>query len=334
MIKDAKAITARVFHRVHGGISIAEEVFGSAAILRKNRDADTESHVDFPAADLYGLGGIANNLVAAALNVLYGTEFGHHNDELVSTHPRDGVGFANGGEQALSYSRQEEIAVGVTERVVDLLEMVDVNEEYRNLLVVVLCLKDCLAETLIEQRAIGETGQMIVMRKIVDVIGAAAVFGNVAAGNGDSTAQPDNLNVEPGSLDHLVVDEDLTGVRNSGADNLTILVNEAGFDHEGPDFGEDFAVKGLAGYAEPTCGIGVDIAESEVNDGAGRIGDPIEDVEIVKRALRSSQEPRVICRHGRVYLSMPSRRGYFEKSEALAPETFREHMQSPVDSGK
>ena len=182
----------------------------------------------------------------------------------------------------------------MAERVVDLLEVVNVNEEDRGLVLGVLCSKDCLTETLIQQRAIGETGQMIVMRKIVDVIGAAAVLGNIAAGNGDSVAQPDDLNVEPGGLDHLVIDEDLAGVGNPGAHDLAILVDEAGLDHEGPDLGEDFAVKALARHTESTRSIGIDIAESKVDNRTGRIGDAVEDVEIVESAFSSSEELRVI----------------------------------------
>jgi hypothetical protein len=122
-------------------------------------------------------------------------EFGHHNDELVSTHACDGVGFANGREQALPHSSEEDVTVSMAKRVVDLFKVVDVNEEERNCLAVVLRAEDRLAETLVEQRAIGEAGQVIVMREIIDVIGAATVLSNVAAGNGDSVAEPDDLDI-------------------------------------------------------------------------------------------------------------------------------------------
>ena len=278
-VEHAKAVTARVFHGIHGSVGIAEEFFRGAAVLRKNSDSDAEGQTDFPAADRNGLGGAANNLFAAALNVPCGLEFAHHNDELVSAHTCDGVGFANAREQALPHGREEDVTIGMAKRVVDLFKVVDVNEEDRNSLAVILRAEDRLAETLVEQRAIGEAGQVIMMCEIADVIGASTVLGNVAAGNGDTVAEPDDLNIEPGALDHLIVDEDFTGVGYPGANNLTIFMDEAGLDHEGPNFGKDFAVEGFAGHAKPTLGIRVNVTESEVDDGAGGIGDAVEDVE-------------------------------------------------------
>ncbi len=137
-MEHAKAVATRVLHGVHGSVGIAEEPFGGPAVLWKNRDTDAKGQTDFPAADLDGLGGASNNLLAAALNVPPGVNFGHHNDELVSAHARDRVRFANGGEQALPNSREEDVTVGVAKRVVDLFEIVDVNEKDRNPLAVVL----------------------------------------------------------------------------------------------------------------------------------------------------------------------------------------------------
>lgn len=328
LIEHAKAITTRVLHGVHGNVGIAEEIFRGAAALGKDGDADAEGQANFPAADLNGLGGTANNLFGAMLNVSYGAEFRHHNDELVPTQPRYCVRFANRGEQALPYGCEKNIAVDVAERIVDLLEPVDVNEEDRSLLVEILCSKDRLVETLVEQGAIGEAGQVIVKREIVDVIRAAAVLGDIAAGNGDSVAQSDDLDIQPGVLDHVVVDEDITRVGNAGADYLTIFVDEAGLNHKGPNFGEDFAIKGFAGHAEPTFGIRVDVAESEVDNGAGGIRNPIEDVEVVQSAFSSSEESRVVRRGECVYVQMPSRKSCLEKSEAAAPEIFREYTHS------
>lgn len=293
-VEHAKAVAARVFHGIHGCVGIAEQLFSGGAVVGKDSDSDTNGQTDLPAADLNGLGGAVNDPFAAALNVPHRVKFGHHNDELVSTHASDGVGFANGGEQALPHSREEDVTVGVAKRVVDLFEIVDVDEEDRNSLVLALRAEDRLAETLVEQSAIGEARQVIVMGEIVDVIGTAAVLGNVAAGNGDSVAEPDDLDIKPGAFDHLVVDKDFTGVWNSGADDLTIFMDEAGFDHEGPNFREDLAVEGSAGHAEPTLGIWIDVTEFEVHDGTGGIGDAVENVEVVQGAFSGGKELREV----------------------------------------
>jgi hypothetical protein len=61
-------------------------------------------------------------------------------------------------------------------------------------------------------------------------------------------------------------------------------------DHEGPNLGENLAVEGFAGHAKPTLGIRVDVTESEIDDGAGGIGDAVEDVEVVQSAFSGSKE--------------------------------------------
>jgi hypothetical protein len=147
----------------------------------------------------------------------------------------------------------------------------------------------------VEERAIGEAGQVIVKGQIVDVIRAATVFGDITTGNSDSVAQADDLDIQPGALNHVVVNEDFAGVGNSATDDLTIFVDEPGLDHEGPNLGKDFPVEALAGHAESTLGIRVDVAESEVDDGAGGIGNPIKDIEVVEGRFSSGEES---CRVG------------------------------------
>src|SRR5215475_1181889 len=122
------------------------------------------------------------------------------------------------------------------------------------------------------------------MRKIVYVVRATAVLGDIAAGNGNAVAEPDNLDVEPGSFDHLVVDENFTGVGGTGANDFTIFVDEAGFGHEGPNFGENLAVEAFTGYTEPTFSVRVDIAEGEVYDCPGGVGNTVEDIEVIESA--------------------------------------------------
>ena len=294
LMEHAEAVSTRVLHGVHRGVRISEETFDGVAILGKNSDTHTQGQVDFPAADLDGLRSISNDLFAAMFHVLYGSDFGHHDDELVSAHSGHGVRFTYAREQPLPNGREEDIAIRVPKRVVDLFEPVDINEEDGNLMVVGLCSKDRLAETLVEQRAIGEAGQVIMMREIVDMVGAAAVLGNIAAGNGDPVAQPDHLDIEPGTPDHVVVDEHFTCMWNPGADDLAIFLDQAGLNHEGPHFRKNFAVEGFAAYPKAAFGIGIDVLEPEVDNRAGGIRDPFEDVEIVQGAFSSRVELRVV----------------------------------------
>lgn len=192
---------------------------------------------------------------------------------------------------------------------------------------VVLRSKERLAETLLKQPAVGEACQVVVMCKIVNVIGAAAVLGYVPTGDGNAIADPDNLNVEPGRLDHLIVDEDLTGVWHAGAHDITVVIDQAGSDHEGANFGEHLAVEGFAGYAEPVLGIRVYVAEAKVDDGTRGIRNAIENIEVVYHAFGGGEKSGVV--RGDTYTGSPweSRENGFEKCDNMVPKTLLPHTQ-------
>jgi len=120
------------------------------------------------------------------------------------------------------------------------------------------------------------------------------MLSNIAAGNCDAAVEPNDLDIEPSTFNHVVVYEDFTGVGNAGADDLTIFVNESRFGHEGSDVSENLSAEGFAAYAEPPLGIGVDVAEAEVHDRARGVRDTLKDVKIVETAFRSSKESGVV----------------------------------------
>src|ERR1700740_3480970 len=128
------------------------------------------------------------------------------------------------------------------------------------------------------------------MSEIVNVVLEALALGYIAAGAGDAVAQLDDLDVEPGGPDHFVVEEDFAGERYSGADDLPVLYDEPGGDHERANLGKDFPDKTLALGIKPPFRIGVDVAETEVDNFARGIGDAVKDVEVVEAALRRCQK--------------------------------------------
>jgi hypothetical protein len=104
-------------------------------------------------------------------------------------------------------------------------------------------------------------------------------------------------------------------------------MDEAGFDHEWPNFGEDFAVKGFAGRAEPTLCIGVDIAKTKVYDCAGFVGNAVEDIEVVQSTFGGGKKSDVVRCGERICLPTVARETRSEESESLAPKIFCAHIQ-------
>ena len=84
--------------------------------------------------------------------------------ELVAAEPRDRVHRAQHRPQPLGQPGEQPVAGGVAERVVDLLEVVDVEEQHRDGRVRAPRAVERDAEAVEEQRAVGQAGQRVVQR--------------------------------------------------------------------------------------------------------------------------------------------------------------------------
>jgi hypothetical protein len=106
--------------------------------------------------------------------------------ELVAAHPRDGVHLPHEAAQAIGHRGQELVAAGMSERVVHVLEVIEVEKER--------CYdfaapRACHGELqlLLEQDAVGQVGQRVMMRHVRDLGIGASLLGDVLVG-GDPTA--------------------------------------------------------------------------------------------------------------------------------------------------
>ncbi len=86
--------------------------------------------------------------------------------ELVAAQPRDGVGRAHAREQPLRGDREQPVAHPVAQAVVHRLEVVDVEEDQRELLLVAPRERERVRHPVEEERAIRETGELIVERLV------------------------------------------------------------------------------------------------------------------------------------------------------------------------
>ncbi len=57
----------------------------------------------------------------------------------------------------------------MAERIVDVLEIVEIDEQYCQLVLVAVCLRDGLLDTVLQQHAIGQVGQCVVMRHVTNL---------------------------------------------------------------------------------------------------------------------------------------------------------------------
>jgi len=83
---NTQSVAARVFHGIHGGVGIAEELSRSAAVVGKNGDSDAEGQADSRPPISTGWRRCAQSAAQRRRPPWCGS--GHHNDELISTQRR------------------------------------------------------------------------------------------------------------------------------------------------------------------------------------------------------------------------------------------------------
>ena len=98
--------------------------------------------------------------------------------ELVAAHARDDVGVPRQRAQPFGDHLEKLVAGGMAERVVDVLEVVEI-EKMRGHFFAAFGPGERLFELLIEQDAVGQAGQGIVMRHVGDLGLGAALLGDV-----------------------------------------------------------------------------------------------------------------------------------------------------------
>ena len=99
--------------------------------------------------------------------------------ELVAAEAGDGVGGAQRRLEPLGDLLEQHVAVVVAERVVDLLEVVEVHDHHREAAVAALGGAQRLLDAVAEQHAVGQAGERVVQRLVLlgDRLAAAAVDG-------------------------------------------------------------------------------------------------------------------------------------------------------------
>ena len=104
--------------------------------------------------------------------------------ELVATQPRHRIGRPQGAAQPHRHFLQHLIAGVVAERVVDFLEAVEIDQQHGEAALIAMRSQDRLLQPVLEQRAIGQIGQRIVIGEIGN-----ALIGQVALATNRGLAQ-------------------------------------------------------------------------------------------------------------------------------------------------
>ena len=90
--------------------------------------------------------------------------------ELVAAEPGHRVGLAQRAAQARSHELQQTIAGMVADRVVDVLEPIEIQDEQRERVAVAVCGEHGLLQAIVEQRAIRQIGEGVVIGEMREAL--------------------------------------------------------------------------------------------------------------------------------------------------------------------
>ena len=161
---------AHLLRVVHGRVGVADQRLGVAAVVGKHADADGGRDHQFALLDEHGIRQLLDHLLRHAGDIRGALDLGQHHHELVAADAADGVADAQLLHQALRHFLEQRVAHAVAERVVDVLEAVEVDEHHRGLLPVAVAQGERLAEPVLQQPAVGKPGERIMGGQ---VLGAA-----------------------------------------------------------------------------------------------------------------------------------------------------------------
>ena len=174
--EDREAALAALLRVVHGDVGVAQEVVGARLRLARG-DPDAEADVDELLAgdDRQGEG------PQRALGELDRAPLGRRraadeDGELVAADPRDDILAAHGAQQPGGDAAQQLVADGAPQRVVDALEVVEIDEHHGDL--ARRARLERLAHLLAEQGAVGEPGERVVLGLVLELLLEVAQLGH------------------------------------------------------------------------------------------------------------------------------------------------------------
>ena len=163
---------------VHRQIGILDQLIEIGAVLRRQRDADAGIGRELVTEAFIGLPDRLMNARHEFHDVARVPDGGLDHRELVAAQPRDMIGLADAAPDAGGHGLQQFVADMMSERVVDALELVDVDIEQCELLAAAGSLQLAF-DLFAEQHPVRQVGQRVVMREMRDLLVGAPALGDV-----------------------------------------------------------------------------------------------------------------------------------------------------------
>ena len=149
---------------------LLEQLLRVARVRRGQRDTDVRAHVGRLAEQVERLLQDRQQALAQPRRTRRRLDVGLDDRELVRPHAGQRVGLAQGGEQARAHVAQQKVARGIAERVVDRLEVGQIQAKHRRHPVAAPPAGQRRVQPLEEDAAVRQAGQRIVAHQVVDLL--------------------------------------------------------------------------------------------------------------------------------------------------------------------
>ena len=156
--------------------------FSSVSALmprRRHRDADAGADLDQVIVDLVALAEMIDDAPGETGGVLVRSDVLLEHHEFVAAEPRHEILRAQHLAQPVGDRAQQLVAAGMTERVVDLLELIEVDEQQCRQLLGIMRNRQKTLDLVAEIDPVGKRGQFVVARQMGDSGFRVAPFGDV-----------------------------------------------------------------------------------------------------------------------------------------------------------
>src|SRR5690606_13549598 len=147
---------------VHGDIGVLDQRFGVGTVIGPDADADADRQVQLMAIQLVRLGQAGDDLFGDVAELGRTAGLGQQQNEFIAALPADGIGTPHAALQAQAVLLQQPVADPSSQRVVDLLEAVHIDEHQGNPPAMPGRQYQALVQAIQQQHAVRQPGQGVV----------------------------------------------------------------------------------------------------------------------------------------------------------------------------
>ena len=184
-VEDLEAPLAVVLGRIHGEVGVAQQLVGGDAGARRDRDSDARAHRRRLIVQQEGLAQQVEHAPGRPPHLVGAADVLEQDRELVPAQPRGRVAGPQAAAQPPGDARQQLVAGGVPQGVVDRLEVVEVEEQDRDREGGAQLARQRVFDAVAEQRAVGQLGQRIVEGPVAQLLLERAALADIAERDDD-----------------------------------------------------------------------------------------------------------------------------------------------------